>query len=338
MIKERDIGIVLDERFKLHKGPTGHPENPNRLIEVEAGIKKLQGKVTAIEARLAQDSEILFVHSPNYLKNLKELPANSIKLDQDTYWCKNSLQVASLAVGSAIELTQKIADGDIRSGLAFSRPPGHHAEAEKAMGFCIFNNIAIAAENLQRSKAAERIVIVDWDVHHGNGTQHHFEGDPNTLYISTHQFPFYPGTGSASEKGFGKGEGATLNVPMPPNCGEKEYIGVFQHVIEPAIRKFAPDIILASCGFDSHFSDPLAQMENTATGFKGMTLIIRALADELCGGRLAILLEGGYSAKALQEGGKAVLEAILPASVGQLPETQAVELNSRLEKILGQIN
>lgn len=338
MNKERVVGLLQDELFKLHRGPEGHPENPNRLIAIERCLKQFRGNFTPITGRPADDSELLLVHSPDYLQTLNELPDTLTQLDQDTYWCKDSLQVANLAAGSAIDLTHKIAEGVITSGLAFSRPPGHHAEPDKAMGFCIFNNVAIAAESLRYTKAAERIVIIDWDVHHGNGTQHHFDKDPDTFYISTHQFPFYPGTGARNEKGSGEGLGATLNVPMPAGCGEKEYVGVFQHIIEPAIRKFRPDIVLVSCGFDSHASDPLAQMENTAKGFGDMTLITRALADELCDGRLAILLEGGYSAQALSDGVKAVAEAMIPPVLPRLPKTEAVEANSKLETILRQFN
>ena len=174
------------------------------------------------------------------------------------------------------------------------------------MGFCLFNNAAIAARAVQREAGVERVLVLDWDVHHGNGTQHTFETDPSVLYVSTHQYPFYPGTGAAGEIGIGRGEGATLNVPMPAGCGDAEYVGVFQRVIAPAARAFRPDYWIVSCGFDAHEDDPLAAMRVTQSGYAALTAIVRALADELSGGRMLFVLEGGYSLRGLREGTRRV--------------------------------
>jgi acetoin utilization deacetylase AcuC-like enzyme len=179
------------------------------------------------------------------------------------------------------------------------------------MGFCLFNNAAIAARALQDRDGVERILILDWDVHHGNGTQHSFEQDPDVLYFSTHQFPFYPGTGDASEAGRGRGEGATVNVPLPAGCGDAEYVGALQRVLVPVARAFRPEIVIVSCGFDAHRDDPLASMQVDREGFSRMARVVRALADDLCGGRVVCVLEGGYAASGLREGCEALLDALL---------------------------
>jgi len=243
-------------------------------------------------------------------------------------------EVARLAVGGTVDLVRAIAAGDVDSGLAAVRPPGHHAESDRAMGFCLFNNVAIAARVLQAEDRVERILILDWDVHHGNGTQHSFEDDPTVLYVSTHEFPQYPGTGAAREAGHGRGAGFTLNVPMPAGCGDAEYIGVFQRLLVPAARSFRPEFVLVSCGFDPHRDDPLAGMQVTGEGFAAMSAIVRQLADELCGGRLAFVLEGGYALRGLREGTAAVLDAILDSEAPSLPESSELTPGGRLQRIV----
>jgi acetoin utilization deacetylase AcuC-like enzyme len=193
------------------------------------------------------------------------------------------------------------------------------------MGFCLFNNVAVAARAVQATEGVERILVLDWDVHHGNGTQHQFEGDPSVLYVSTHQYPYYPGTGAAHEQGVSEGEGATLNIPMPAGCGDEEYLGAFHRLLVPAVRAFRPELILVSCGFDAHASDPLASMQISGEGYAGMTAIVRALADDLCGGRVALVLEGGYAAEGLDEGTRAVLGGMVshPLPLPAVPEMPA---------------
>jgi acetoin utilization deacetylase AcuC-like enzyme len=190
------------------------------------------------------------------------------------------------------------------------------------------------ARALQEEEGLDRILILDWDVHHGNGTQHSFEDDPSVLYLSTHQFPYYPGTGAASENGHGRGSGYTLNVPMPAGCGDAEYIGVFQRILVPAAQQFRPDFVLVSCGFDAHADDPLADMQLTGDGFAAMSAIVRQLAEELCGGRLAFLLEGGYALSGVREGTAAVLDAILDPTAPDLPARVDITPGSRLDRIL----
>jgi len=217
------------------------------------------------------------------------------------------------------------------------RPPGHHSEASHAVGFCLFNNVAIAARALQAEERLERILILDWDVHHGNGTQHQFEDDPSVLYASTHQFPFYPGTGAAREAGRGRGEGSTLNIPLPAGCGDAEYTGALQRILVPVAQAFRPELILVSCGFDAHRDDPLAGMRVTAQGYRDMARIVRALAEELCGGRLAFVLEGGYAASGLEEGTGAVLDTLLEPSPLQPPGPAPLEAQGVLAHVIERV-
>ncbi len=307
--------VVEDPRYRDHRGPEGHPERPARLDAVHAAIAAAPGRLERIPARAATPEEVLRVHSRAHLGEVAEAARRApVRLDPDTYVAPASYEVALLAAGAAIDLARRVAAGFATAGLAAVRPPGHHAESTRAMGFCLLNNVAIAARALQAEDQVERILIFDWDVHHGNGTQHLFEEDPTVLYASTHQFPYYPGTGAAHEAGRGAGAGATVNVPMPAGCGDDEYLGSLQRVLVPVARAFRPEILLVSCGFDAHRDDPLAQMEVTRAGFRGMAALVRALADDLCEGRLALVLEGGYSTSGLREGTEAVLEALLPDS------------------------
>ena len=315
------VQVVEDDRFQDHRGPEGHPERPERLIAMAQAIDGFRDLLDFAKPRLAETDEILRVHDHHLLDFLAATSGQAAgKIDEDTYHSAQSFDVARLAAGSCIDLAQQIMHGDVTRGLAAVRPPGHHAEVQRSMGFCLFNNVAIAARALQAEEPAVRILILDWDVHHGNGTQHIFESDPSLLYISTHQFPFYPGTGDFDEVGKGKGLGQTLNIPMPPGCGDTEYIGVFQRIIVPAAIAFDPDIILVSCGFDAHRDDPLASMELSLSGFRAMSRIVRSLADTLCEGRLAFVLEGGYSLLGIREGATAVLESLTDPS----PSTESV--------------
>jgi acetoin utilization deacetylase AcuC-like enzyme len=201
------------------------------------------------------------------------------------------------------------------------------------MGFCLFNNVAVAARVVQRELGVGKILIVDWDVHHGNGTQHAFEEDPSVLYFSTHQFPHYPGSGDWHEVGAGRGEGATVNVPMPAACGDAEYLAVFARVLAPIARGFRPDLIILSAGFDAHRDDPLASMEVSQAGYYGMAALVRALADETCGGRLACVLEGGYAASGLREGVGALVD-VLTAEAVHVPPVAALEPHTRSAKLV----
>jgi acetoin utilization deacetylase AcuC-like enzyme len=258
-------------------------------------------------------------------------------LDPDTYVSPESANVARLAAGAAIDLARAVARGDVATGFAAVRPPGHHAEADRAMGFCLLNNVAIAVRALQACEGVGKVLVLDWDVHHGNGIQHIFEEDPSVLYLSTHQFPYYPGTGDVIEAGRGRGVGATVNVPMPAGCGDAEYIGALRRVLVPVARHFRPELILVSCGFDAHHDDPLASMEVSRTGFAELARIVRRLASEICGGRLAVVLEGGYAASGLYEGTSAVLDELLaPPDLPLAPGPEAAR-GSTLAYVVDQV-
>ena len=306
------IEVVEDSRYQNHRGPDGHPERPERLIAMSEALDDFRSQLEFATPRAAEPEEILLAHDKRMLDALattRDMPAG--RIDADTYHTPESFDVARLAAGGTTDLARRILRGDVSRGLAAVRPPGHHAEAARSMGFCLFNNVAVAVRALQADGSAPRILIFDWDVHHGNGTQHIFEDDPNVLYVSTHQFPFYPGTGNFDEDGEGRGLGTTLNIPMPPGCGDTEYIGVVDRLVVPAAIGFAPDMIIVSCGFDAHQDDPLAQMELTLEGYRAMATRMRSLADMLCGGRILHVLEGGYALSGVREGARAVLESLV---------------------------
>jgi acetoin utilization deacetylase AcuC-like enzyme len=306
------MAVLEDPRFREHMGPAGHPERPERLAAVASAIAARSETLARVAPRPADDAELLRIHAREHLERLRAAAARApLHLDPDTYLGPRSVEVAELAAGGLIDLCRAVARRDVETGLAAVRPPGHHAEAGRAMGFCLYNNVAIAARALQAEECVERVLILDWDVHHGNGTQHSFEDDASVLYFSTHQFPYYPGTGDFGETGTGRGAGTTLNVPLPAGCGDAEYVGALQRLFVPAAHWFRPDVLLVSCGFDAHREDPLAAMEVSAEGFFAMASIVRQVAEELCGGRLVFALEGGYAASGLAEGTSAVLEAVL---------------------------
>ena len=306
------IAVVEDPRFGRHRAPANHPERPERLAAVHEALALREQYLLPTAPRTATTDEILRVHTREHFELVAEAARRApAQIDADTYVSPESFDVALLAAGSSIDLARRVAAKEVKAGIAAIRPPGHHAEAHGPMGFCLFNNIAITARALQAESGVERILILDWDVHHGNGTQHFFEEDPSVLYISTHQYPYYPGTGDVVEAGVGAGIGSTLNIPLPAGCGDTEYVGALQRLLVPAALAFRPEIVLVSCGFDSHADDPLGGMEVSEAGFRDMAAITRALAEDLCGGRLVFLLEGGYAASGLREGTGAVLDALL---------------------------
>lgn len=306
------VAYVLDDVFAEHRPPSAHPERPERIEAVRDALKGagLEQRGIRLPTRRATDDEIGRVHTRGYLTELEQtVPDASGWLDSDTYFSPGSWPATLAAAGAAVDVTLGLLDGRFDRGLALVRPPGHHAEADRAMGFCLVNNIAVAAASA-RAAGAARVAILDWDVHHGNGTQHMFEADPSVMYLSCHQYPFYPGTGAATETGIGAGRGTTVNVGLPAGCGDAEYGAVFDRVMIPAIRQFAPEIILISAGFDAHLADPLAAMKLTRDGYRGMARRMVALADEVAGGRLACVLEGGYDLGGLSTGVLEVLDAM----------------------------
>jgi acetoin utilization deacetylase AcuC-like enzyme len=339
----RPILVSEDPRFREHVAPRGHPECPERLLAVGEALADFQGQhagaLERIALRRADESEILRVHRAELLKSVeaavRRAPAH---LDPDTFVSPESDAVARLAAGSTIDLALRVASSQGVAGFGAVRPPGHHAESGRAMGFCLFNNVAIAARALQQEQGIGKLMILDWDVHHGNGTQHSFEDAPSILYVSTHQFPFYPGTGDFGEAGTGAGQGATVNIPLPAGSGDLEYMGAFQRIVVPVTQQFRPEMILVSCGFDAHDDDPLASMRVSRQGYLEMTRIVRKLAEDLCGGRLCFVLEGGYSPIGLREGTLAVLEGLRedpPRPPSPAPEMPA---GSALRSVVDQVH
>jgi acetoin utilization deacetylase AcuC-like enzyme len=338
MPAKRKTAVVEDKRFLDHRGPAGHPERPERISAVGAALDARGSELGRFAPRAATPDEILRVHSREHLEQVAEASQRApALLDADTYVSARSFEVALLAAGGTTELALRVARGELDSGLAAVRPPGHHAESDRAMGFCLFNNVAIAARALQEQESIDRIMIFDWDVHHGNGTQHFFESDPSVLYASTHQFPFYPGTGAVGEIGIGRGEGSTFNVPLPAGCGDHEYIGVMERLVAAATQSFRPEMILISCGFDAHRDDPLAAMNVTREGFRDMAAIMRALADDLCGGRIVFVLEGGYAVSGLEDGVNAVLDVMLGEDPPKLPKSEPVLSGTVLDAVVEQV-
>lgn len=292
-------GFLYDKRYLDHDPGEGHPESRKRLEVSMAHLQKLPWfqDLKKLLPQTADESWIRAVHSKEYIQRARRACEEGYSyLDTpDVSISKNSYDIALLAAGGALELADQMMAGQIQNGFAMLRPPGHHAEKDFAMGFCLFNNAAVLARYLQKKHGLEKILILDWDVHHGNGTQHTFYEDPSVVYVSLHQYPFYPGTGADYEAGEGRGEGATLNCPMPAGSGDKLYETAFREKIIPKMESFKPDAILISAGFDAHQNDPLASM-NLSTPFYGwMTERMMEVAEKYSKGRLISLLEGGYN-------------------------------------------
>jgi acetoin utilization deacetylase AcuC-like enzyme len=300
-----DALLLSDPRFFQHRSRGYHPERPERLEAATAAIERVKTNdgltFSPVEPRPATDEELERVHDPRFVKWLKTLQGEQGYLDADTYVGPDSVHVAELAAGGTVAMVDAMIDGPVKRGVALVRPPGHHARPAHAMGFCLLNNVAIAAAHA-RARGLSRVAIIDWDVHHGNGTQETFYEDPSVLYVSTHQFPFYPGTGAVLETGEGKGEGFTVNVPMTAGGGDAIYRGAFERVILPVLDEYRPELVLVSAGFDASARDPLAEMTLSADAFGWMARALRRVADKSAEGRIALVLEGGYDLVALEAG------------------------------------
>ncbi len=319
------LGYVLDEVFVQHRAPLGHPERPARAEAVRdalvaAGVRE-RGR--QIEARIATDDELGRVHGGAYLDDLtREVPGKTGWLDADTYFSPGTWEAATKAAGGVSELALRVLGGELTRGLAVVRPPGHHATADRAMGFCLINNVAVAAA-AARAAGAARVAIVDWDVHHGNGTQDIFWDDPDVLYASCHQYPYYPGSGAPDEIGGERARGATVNVGLPAGSGDDDYAAVFDQVFLPALRAFRPDLVIVSAGFDAFEDDPLAGMRVTHHGFGQMAARLRAAADQLCAGRIGVALEGGYDLGGLAGGMTRTLDALVGEHAPPIDDVRA---------------
>jgi acetoin utilization deacetylase AcuC-like enzyme len=296
------IRVFTDPACLDHRSPPGYPEKPERLAGVLAGLRAGGWPVTEerIAAEMAREA-VTAVHDEEYVSRFERAVARGDSLldSADNPLSAGTWGAAWAAVSAALAAADWVAGGEDRTALAAIRPPGHHAERSMAMGFCFFNNVAVAAEHLRRRYGVSQVAIFDFDVHHGNGTQHLFEERADVFYVSTHQYPFYPGTGAADESGFGAGEGYTLNVPLPAGSGDERYAEALQGTVLPALRRFAPEVLLISAGFDAWRNDPLGGMQVTEEGFRSWGGWLGELAAEVCGGRILAVLEGGYDLRSL---------------------------------------
>jgi len=288
-------------------------ERPERLSSIYSALETYQGrdKLAFPEITPASTKELTLNHSIDYVLLIESTAGKArTSLDPDTSTSKRSYEAAVMAAGAAIGATSSVAAGEFTNAFALVRPPGHHAETNRAMGFCLFNNVAVAAKYALNNLGLKRILIVDWDLHHGNGTQSSFYGDDRVLYFSVHQSPCFPGTGRAGETGRGKGEGFNVNVPLKAGKGDAEYIKIFRELLAPVARLYRPELIMVSSGFDIAAEDPLGSMNISSQGFAGLARAVLALADETCSGKTVFLLEGGYDLNALKNGTLAVLGAM----------------------------
>jgi len=302
--------LVHSDRFAEHQTPPGHPERPERAEVMDAVAERWRTRgVEIVAPRAATNEQLLRVHAPEHLRRIADTAGRARALDADTYTSPESHEIALLAAGAAIDAVERVMGTSHLAAAALVRPPGHHAERDRAMGFCLFNNVAAAAAHA-RALGAAKVAIVDYDVHHGNGTQHMFEADPHVLYISTHQYPYYPGTGAAEEIGRNAGRGFTVNLPLEVGAVDEDYQAVFAGVVIPVLRQFEPDLVIVSAGFDAHERDPLGGMRLTTPAFAAMTSELRAVAEECCRGRIVAAVEGGYDLGALAGSLDGVIETL----------------------------
>lgn len=306
---------VTHPRFIEHTLP-GHPEFAGRMEAIwrELDSAGLTQRMTATLPQPIDMDLLLNVHSRHYLDTLQwitESHRGMLMLEPSTYFGPDSLEIARLSADGAVKAADEVLSGRAKNALAVIRPPGHHAVQDQAMGFCIFGNVAIAAKHAQQAYRLERILIVDFDVHHGNGTQDMLYDDPKALFISTHQYPFYPGTGALHDIGAGSGKGYTINLPLQAGHGDDSYAAIFEDIIWPAAERYKPQFVMVSAGFDAHWDDPLAHMRLSLTGYTHLTRELIRMADIYADGKIAFILEGGYNLQVLAHGVRNVAHALL---------------------------
>jgi acetoin utilization deacetylase AcuC-like enzyme len=303
-------GIVVDARYQEHYTGRHHPERAARIGTLLSLAEEYQRPgLKRLDPRPATPEEVTLAHDPAHLGRVAATADKSyFAFDADTPVSAQSYATALLATGGLLNLLEAVMTRDVDNGFALVRPPGHHAERNRAMGFCLFNSAAVGAQYLREKFGLKRVLVMDWDVHHGNGTQHSFYDDPGVLYVSTHQYPYYPGTGAAEEAGQGQGEGYTVNLPIPAGWGDAEYQELFEGVIDPICRQFDPEFVLVSAGFDAHVHDPLGGMRVTEEGFGSMARVLLRIARDHAQGRCAAVLEGGYDLEGLRKSVSCVLD------------------------------
>ena len=313
-LSRSSIGIVRDPLYHRHENGPRHPERPARLEAVDRAIERFEyrDRLQDIEARDADHEELARVHSAAYIDRIADTRRRNVTyLDPDTSAGPWSYTAALRAAGGCIAAVDAVLDRSVDAAFAFPRPPGHHAEPERAMGFCLFNSVAVAAAHAVAARGLARVAIFDWDVHHGNGTMSAFYESPDVLFISVHQSPLFPGTGAVEETGRGDGEGYTVNIPLPAGRGDEDYLEVLQRLVLPALRRFKPELLLVSAGFDADYRDPLAGMRLSSEAFGSLTTALLDCAVGELGAAPVFVLEGGYSLEALEEGTEHVLRALL---------------------------
>ncbi len=317
-----DVALLTDGSLLEHRPGPGHPERPDRLRAVTRLLEAAPVPAARwVTPRVATRDEVRAVHDEAHVAAIDAARGVTAQLEPDTGVSPGSVDAAYLAAGAALGAVDEVMDRPGARAFALVRPPGHHAEAHAPMGFCLFNNVAVAAEHARR-RGAERVMVVDWDVHHGNGTQHTFYSRDDVLFVSLHQHPFYPGTGLARLAGAGRGEGFNVNVPLPPGRDSADYAAAFAQLVEPLASRFLPDLVLVSAGFDAHRDDPLGEMRVDEEGFAAMAASVLRVAERHAGGRLALVLEGGYDLGALSRSVRAVIEVLAGATAPTLsPES-----------------
>lgn len=298
------IGLVKDKRYLNHQTGAGHPEAPQRLEAVYQELHSLETNrcIIAVPSIPMQEQDLLNVHAPEYLRLLKSTAGQALHaISADTHVSEKSYAAALLAAGGVQQAIEAVFKGYVEAGFVLARPPGHHAEKSRAMGYCLLNNVALGAHFALKNLGLKRILLIDWDVHHGNGTQHAFENSAEVAFFSIHQGRLFPGTGFFTESGYGPGEGYTINVPLPSGYGDAEYAAIFHLLLEPIAQEFEPQLVLVSAGFDAHKLDPIGRMTMTDQGFAALVHSVRKIADTYCNGRYVLTLEGGYHIAALSD-------------------------------------
>ena len=307
---ERRLGFLIDDCYLLHDPGSRHPESPRRLAAIQKALDSHEtlDKWSRVEPRPALREELELIHHPAHVERVERAAQKAPSyLDPDTVVSSESYRTGLYAAGGVLECVDAICSGNLTRGFAFVRPPGHHAEPNKAMGFCLFNNVALAAAYARQRYGLLRIAVVDIDLHHGNGTQAAFYYDPQVLYVSSHQYPYYPGTGNFDEAGIKEGKGYTLNFPLPAGTGDDVFAPIYAHIVAPILEQYQPQLILVSTGFDAYFQDPLGGLAVTRKGYASVAASLIRAAEKSCGGKICFVLEGGYSMEGLQECTKAVL-------------------------------